>query len=180
MGEKKKGFTLVEFIIVIAIIGVLSSVALYSLTTSRENTNLRNAQREVSSAIGLAKSYALQGVTVSGSGTPCGYGFRFISNQSYEIFYIKPASGSSCSDFVYAGCYASGNNCVRLEEFSLGGNVRIREAVENSEIYFAVPHGAAYQESGAAFSTRVLTFETASGSADKAITINSSGSVTEE
>lgn len=179
--RSKKGFTLVEVIIVVAIIGILSSVSLYSLTSSRNNKDLRTAQREISSSVSLARSYALQGIAIPNStaGAPCGYGFRFVSPESYEIFYIKTSSSNTCANFSYSGCLNSGSNCVRLEEYTLSGNVRIKEDIAGTEIYFSVPHGDAYQNSGALFSDRTLTIETSSGSATKTIMIGASGSVVE-
>jgi type II secretion system protein H len=54
-----KGFTLVELMIVIAIIGILSSVAMYGWLGYQNNINLKTAAGEVMSDIALSKQRAV-------------------------------------------------------------------------------------------------------------------------
>jgi type II secretion system protein H len=51
----EKGFTLIELIIVIGLIGIMSTVAVYSWQGYRDNINLRTAAREVMSDIASCK-----------------------------------------------------------------------------------------------------------------------------
>jgi type II secretion system protein H len=75
--NKTKGFTLVELMIVIAIIGIMASVASFSWQRYVNNTNLRTAARELASDIANAKQRAVaEGVnyriTIT-TGTPGNY-----------------------------------------------------------------------------------------------------------
>jgi len=84
-----KGFTLLELIVVIAIIGIMTSVGLVSLVPAKKQIALKTAQNEVTSAIKLAQSYALQGKSIQGVSDICGYGFEFTDRSNYRIFYYK-------------------------------------------------------------------------------------------
>ena len=75
--NKTKGFTLTELMIVIAIIGIMASIASFSWQRYVNNTNLRTAARELESDIASAKQRAVaEGVnyriTIT-TGTPGNY-----------------------------------------------------------------------------------------------------------
>lgn len=57
--RKNKGFSLIELIIVIAIIGIMAAIAAPNFTRYRDNANLREAARDVSSDIQLYKQRAM-------------------------------------------------------------------------------------------------------------------------
>ncbi len=54
-----KGFSLVEIIIVIALIGILSTVALFAWQGFRDNNNLRTAARDIETNIAASKQRAV-------------------------------------------------------------------------------------------------------------------------
>ena len=70
MKSGKKGFTLIELLIVIAIIGILSSIVLVSLSSARQRA--RDAQRKSdlhSIQLALESHFAQNGTyVISGSG----------------------------------------------------------------------------------------------------------------
>jgi len=64
---KTKGFTLVELLIVIAIIGILSSIVLSNLTGARAKANDAKIQSQLSNIRGSAELYFISNVCNSNS-----------------------------------------------------------------------------------------------------------------
>jgi len=87
----RKGFSLMELLIVIAIIGIMTAVLLVNLSGSRSQKQVEAAAREVAAAIREAQNNALTGKNVT---TGCSYIFTYNSgSSSYGI--------SSCSNINY-------------------------------------------------------------------------------
>lgn len=195
--KKYKAFTLIELLIVIAIIGIMSSVIFVSINSNKSAARLQTAQREVSSAIKLAQAYALQGKNQEypvGSGTfitPCGYGFRFTDTTNYEIFYNMPGSG--IQDCAWKNGrwqdrqWQNVGQTPRAETFTLKNGVTLSSpAIGNlnnndTEIYFTVPHAEMFGKDGNQYPlTREFVFNYGGvGGTTKKITINRGGFVTE-
>lgn len=161
MPNGRHGFTLLELIVVIAIIGIMTSVGLASLSSSKRQTALKTAQDEVTSAIKLAQSYALQGKIPNSGDIACAYGFEFLDNSpnsEYQIFYYRKV-GSSCDT----------GNKFEVERNNLKNGVSLVSSFSSSAIYFNIPSADMIPSSG-----RVLVLDSS-----KTITISSSGLVTE-
>lgn len=176
IANKYHGFTLTELMMVISIMAIMGGVGLVSLQSSKVNTRLRAAQREVAAAIKQAQSYALQG-KMQGAAKVCGYGVRFNGDTStYEIFYKIPVSSKTCT--TADTDYTSHENVeiLKLEN----GVVLSSPVVANTEIYFAIPFGQIFDSSGSSFNSSTMTFEYPAGSGvTKSIEINSHGNITE-
>ncbi|MFZ2975680.1 MAG: type II secretion system protein [Candidatus Moraniibacteriota bacterium] len=160
--KNEQGFTLLELIVVVAIIGIMTSVGLVSLSSSKRQTAIKTAQDEVTSAIKLAQSYALQGKIPASGDVACAYGFEFLDNSpnsEYQIFYYRKV-GSSCDT----------GNKFEVERNNLKNGVSLVSPFSSSSaIYFNIPSADMIPSSG-----RVLVLDSS-----KTITISSSGLVTE-
>lgn len=106
------GFTFIEVMIVVTIMIILAVVALVSMDSARSNSALDAATRQVTAAIKLAQSYALQGKKEDGN-TVCGFGLRFINNNTYQIYYNEFDSAGG-----YMDCGDQNKNMSSSEQYN--------------------------------------------------------------
>ncbi|MDO9231357.1 MAG: prepilin-type N-terminal cleavage/methylation domain-containing protein [bacterium] len=125
----KKGFTLLELMVIIGIIGIMTGVGLVSLSPAKKHYALKSAQDEVTAAIKLAQSYALQGKMPSSGDIACAYGFYLVNDSTYQIFYYKKnTTDGSC-----------GTTENKVEENTLKNAVTAHSP--QSRVYFMIPSG---------------------------------------
>lgn len=112
--KNKNGFTLIEVMVVIAIIGIMTSISIVSFVTSRRNAALEAASREVESVLREAQNYALSG--------------KNLTNPSCTGFNVRNQGVSN---------YILFNNCINMP-FSLKNGVVFSNS---GTIRFVIPHG---------------------------------------
>ena len=157
--QKQNGFTFIELMTVVAIIGIMTTVGFASLKTGQNQTKLKTAQAEIVALIKLAQSDALQGKE-QGTVTPKYYGVKFSADGKSYIFCSNSNDADpNCSNF--------------LQTYPLAGRVAISSG-QNSLVRFDVPHGNCYLSSG---STLVVSLGIDSNT--KTITISAGGAIAE-
>lgn len=80
------GFTLIEIMVVFAIMGILSVISIAGFTVFNETQTLQTASSDVVSLLNLAKSRALSQVTASCPDTLRGYEVKFSLPSTYELW----------------------------------------------------------------------------------------------
>lgn len=83
-----RGFTLVEMIIVVGVIGVLAMIIVLQFNGTNKNFSLQNAESLVRSDIRRMMTYATTGKTCcAGDATPTGYGFIATpGSTTYQVY----------------------------------------------------------------------------------------------
>lgn len=157
----KRGFTLLELMVVIGIIGIMTGVGLVSLVPAKKHYALKSAQDEVTAAIKLAQSYALQGKMPSSGDIACAYGFYFVDSSKYQIFYYKKKADGTCDETTK----------IKVEENTLQSAVTARN-FSNKNINFTIP-------SGQMNSTYSIYFDYAGANTPSNVKVETGGLVTE-
>lgn len=98
LGRKNFGFTAIEMVVVVAIIGITSSVVINTLSTGRAIRVTEQATHDLAGALRQAQNFALAGRTVSASQESCYFGLRLINNSRYALVnYYR--SGGNCTSY---------------------------------------------------------------------------------
>lgn len=160
-----RGFTVIEILVIIAVMGIMLSIAFVNLGSGRTSAKLDAAQREVASAIKMAQSNALQGKTASGS-VPKYWGIYFENDKTYKIV---PSNAPGTDIAGGTETYALSNGVT----FSVTN-------VINSRIYFSVPNGNILKGNGTSYASGDTATATVSISGlSKTVNISYGGVITE-
>lgn len=100
-----KGFTLIEMLVVLAIIVIITGIVIFNIGSERQNSALLRSSQKLSLDLRRAQTFALSSRVFKTTGIPCGWGVHFngIGSTSYIIF-ADLALAADCSnrDFVRA------------------------------------------------------------------------------
>lgn len=144
--EKQSGFTLIEIIVVIAIIGILTSIALVNSGKNADRDVRLEADR-LTTFIRNVQNKALTGEKVAGaSGKICGFGVTIPDATHIQSYYVDTGAGNLDTDCAtlttssgtnYADVFSPQINGVSLDFKSADLNVATR-------LFFLVPSGQSY------------------------------------
>ena len=132
------GFTLIEMLVVIAIIIIIMGIVIFNVGTERQNSALLRSAQKLSLDLRRAQSFALSSKVYKTAGVPCGWGLHFngAGSTSYVIF-ADLASSADCSDrdFIRAG---NGSEDFEVVNFEAGNTV---DSLSNnlSDVIFTPP-----------------------------------------
>ncbi len=113
-----KGFTLIEMLIVLAVIVIITGVVIFNIGTERQNSALLRSAQKLSLDLRRAQSFALSSKVFKTFGVPCGWGAHFngVGSGSYIIF-ADLAVNQNCSDrdFIRAANGSEDFETINLE-----------------------------------------------------------------
>ena len=105
--RKNKGFSLIELIIVIALIGIIAAIAAPNFTRYRDNTNLREAARDLASDIQLYKQRAMA-ENVNYRVTFSGNNYLIERGATWDDVATKAVGANNASIVINSNTYAGG------------------------------------------------------------------------
>jgi prepilin-type N-terminal cleavage/methylation domain-containing protein len=158
--NRQVGFTLIEIMMVIALIGILSIVTIVSMRSRQNQNKLKVAQAETEAIIKQAQSYALQGKK-QGNVVPKYYGIKFSADgKSYSFCINSNDLDVDCSN--------------PIESYQFKNGVML-SAGQGTQISFDVPYGNCRLSS--ASDNLTVTFKLDNSS--RGMIINKGGAITE-
>lgn len=105
--RKNKGFTLIELIIVIALIGILAAIAAPNFTRYRDNANLREAARDISSDFQLYKQRAMA-ENINYRITFIGNNYTIERGAAWDDVATKTVGANNAPIRIFSTTYAGG------------------------------------------------------------------------
>jgi len=136
--QNNKGFTLIEILVVLAIIIIITGIVIFNVGTERQNSALLRSSQKLSLDLRRAQSFALSSKTYKTSGVPCGWGVHFngLGSTNYIIF-ADMAAAADCSnrDFI-----RTGNGSEDFETINFESGININSLSNNlSDVVFTPP-----------------------------------------
>lgn len=112
------GFTLIETLIVLAIIIIITGIVIFNIGSERQNSALFRSAQKLSLDLRRVQSLAILSSTFKTSGVPCGWGAHFNGvNSSNYIIFADLATNQDCSDrdFIRAADGSEDFETINLE-----------------------------------------------------------------
>jgi prepilin-type N-terminal cleavage/methylation domain-containing protein len=98
MKYQKKGFTLIEVVVVVAIIAIMSAVIFSSVSSGRSQSAVDAATRTLVNSIRELQQYALTGKQIVANSDPCLYQIAWTSGSAnYTTTYFYKNGSGTCN-----------------------------------------------------------------------------------
>lgn len=144
-GTTVSGFTLIELMIVVAIVGIMTVVTMVSLSGGREAKEVEGEARKFAATVRELQNYSLTGRKINASDPPtCMFGIDPITQNDsiYLPFYQhRHINSSSCSDISATRPTQQAMNIVNLQN-------GVTFASDRDLFGFSVPRGELVNLSG--------------------------------
>jgi prepilin-type N-terminal cleavage/methylation domain-containing protein len=136
----KKGFTLIEIMVVIAIVGILSAIAIVN-SGKNPDRDVRIEKDRLVTFLRDVQNKSLTAEQVSGaSGKICGFGV-YLSGSSLQGYYVSTSDlNADCSNSNFTS--NSGNDDLNTKFTPQINGVSL--SFNGTKLFFLIPNGKAY------------------------------------
>ncbi len=145
--QNKKGFSLLEMIIIVAIIVIMTMVMFVISFKDRSTKELEAVGREVAAAIRETQNNALTGRQRGEDQLPCS--FAFVTDGSgYSIKGAQRPADDVCPDDIDVGGYGETLLSENVSVNSMHISGKDSEGRDSNYVIFTVPYGKYYDDGG--------------------------------
>ncbi len=166
---KRSGFTLIELVVVVAIISIMLSIVVVSAPTNRREFLLSTSQEQLRTLITRSRALAINSVTGGQipAGQVCGYGTKIDASKSAATIYYACGTATQTNFTPVTTTYYSGT----LNQISLDKSLSF---MQDANIFF-LPPGPAVYINGSAGQSSVTAYVTAGNGEQRGVEVNSAG-----